>query len=244
MADSVSYERRDAVAVVAVDDGKANALSMKVLAAINEGLDRAIDEKAGAFVLAGRPGMFSGGFDLAVMRGGDMSAILKLVNTGGALALRFYRSPIPIVVACTGHAVAGGAFLLLGAHHRVGADGTFRIILIETQIGMVLPDWAVEITLLRLLPPHAEQAAIESRVYSPRDAREAGFLDRLAPANETVDVAIAEANRLAALPGAAYAGNAAKIRSRGIERLAAALGRDEALNGESVDHLVRTSGGG
>ncbi len=226
MADTVSYDLRDNIAVLSLDDGKANALSFAVLAGLNEGLDRASKDGAGAVVLAGRPGMFSGGFDLAVMRGGDFGQVMDLVTTGGELILRLYESAVPIVAACTGHAVAAGAFVLMGAHHRVGAEGDFRIVLIETQIGMVLPDWAVELTLQRLLPPHAEQAAIESRVYDPRAAAEAGFFDRVVPADTTLDVALAEAARLAALPAAAYAGNAAKVRGPGIERLRAAVSKD------------------
>jgi enoyl-CoA hydratase len=228
VADTVTYELRDRIAVISIDDGKANALSFEVLAAIDEGLDRAEADDAGAVLIAGRAGMFSGGFDLKVMGSGDAKATLGLVTTGAELILRMYRSPKPIVAACTGHAVAAGALLLMGAHHRVGADGAFRIFLIETQNGMVLPDWAVELTKERLVGPHAQQAAIESRVYDPATAVDAGFLDRVVAADGVVDAALAEAARLAALPAAAYAGNAAKVRAAGVERLAEAVARDRA----------------
>jgi enoyl-CoA hydratase len=228
VADTVSYELRDRIAVISVDDGKANALSFDVLGAIDEGLDRADADGAGAVLLAGRAGMFSGGFDLNVMRGGDASATLGLVTTGAELVLRMYSSARPIVAACTGHAVAAGAFLLLGAHYRVGAEGAFRIFLIETQNGMVLPDWAIEISKERLVGNHVQQAAIESRIYDPVTAVDAGFLDRVVPADGVLDAALAEANRLAALPAAAYAGNAAKVRAIGIERLTEAVARDRA----------------
>jgi enoyl-CoA hydratase len=228
VADTVTYELRDRIAVISIDDGKANALSFEVLAAIDEGLDRAEADDAGAVLIAGRAGMFSGGFDLKVMGSGDARATLGLVTTGAELILRMYRSPKPIVAACTGHAVAAGALLLMGAHHRVGADGAFRIFLIETQNGMVLPDWAVELTKERLVGPHAQQAAIESRVYDPATAVDAGFLDRVVAADGVVDAALAEAARLAALPAAAYAGNAAKVRAAGVERLAEAVARDRA----------------
>ena len=234
VADSVAYELRDRIAVVSIDDGKANALSFDVLAAINEGLDRADAEEAGAVVIAGRPGMFSGGFDLGVMRGGDPGATLSLVTTGAELVLRLYSSARPIVMACTGHAVAAGAFLLMGAHQRLGAEGPYRIFLIETQNGMVLPDWAVEITKERLVGPHAQMAAIESRIYDPATAVEAGFLDKVVPAESLLDASMAEAARLAALPAAAFAGNAAKVRAAGIERLTAAVARDRAAIASSA----------
>ena len=228
---TVNFELRDGIAVLSIDDGKANALSFDVLAALDAGLDRAEAEGAGAVLLVGREGMFSGGFDLGVMRGGDPKAIGGLVTAGAELVLRLYGSPRPIVAACTGHAVAAGAFVLMGSHHRVGAEGAFRICLIETQIGMVLPDWAVELTNERLVGFHAQQAAIESRVYDPAAAVDAGFLDRVVPAADVVDAAMAEAARLAALPAAAYAGNAAKVRARGLERLSAAVAKDRAALG-------------
>lgn len=228
MADTVSYDLQDKIAVLSIDDGKANAISHDVLNAIHEGLDRAKDDGAGALVLAGRPGMFSGGFDLKVMRGGDFSAVIDLVTSGGEMILRLYQSPMPIVAACTGHAVAAGALTLMGSHHRVGAEGDFRIVLIETTIGMVLPDWAIELSSQRLSKRHVQPAAIESFVYGPQAAVDAGFLDRVVPADAVLDAAIEEATRLAALPAAAYAGNAQKVRGPGAERLAALLAKDRA----------------
>lgn len=225
---AVSYASEDRTAVITVDDGKANALSFDVLAAINESLDRAGADRAAAIVLAGRPGMLSGGFDLGVMRSGDPAAIGNLVTAGGELVLRLYRSSTPVVIACTGHAVAAGALLLLGSHARVGADGEFRIVLIETTIGLVLPDWAVEIARERLSKRHVQTATIESRVYDPMAAADAGFLDSVVPADRLMEAAMQEAARLAALPPDAYAGAARKVRGPGIDRVAAAIARDRA----------------
>jgi enoyl-CoA hydratase len=224
---AVTLTHHNDIAVITIDDGKANALSLAVLGEINGYLD-GLDPTCRAVVLAGRPGMFSGGFDLGVMRGGDFIAIGGLVTEGGQLVTRLYRSPRPVVAACTGHAVAAGALLLLGAHFRVGADGPFRIGLIETAIGMVLPDWAVMAAIERLTPRHLQQAAVEARMYDPVGALEAGYLDRVVPPDEVLAAAMAEAARLAALSPEAYAGNAAKVRGPGIERLAAAVARDRA----------------
>ena len=73
-----------------------------------------------------------------------------------------------MIVACPGHAVAAGALLLLGADYRIGARGDFRIGLIETQIGMVLPRWAVELARERLSVRHFQQATVGARMYDPR----------------------------------------------------------------------------
>src|SRR5436305_6713961 len=136
----VQYEVRDRVAHVTIDNGKANALHPDVIAGLGDALTRAEDageEQVGALLVTATPGMFSGGFDLKIMRS-SAEAAGKLVTDGGELIARLLGSPVPVVIACSGHAVAAGALMLFGADERVGAAGAFRIGLIETEIGMVL----------------------------------------------------------------------------------------------------------
>jgi enoyl-CoA hydratase len=226
VSDTVTLDRQGDIALITIDDGKANALSPEVIAALNEALDRS--EDAGAVVLGGRAGVFSGGFDLKVMRSGDFQALGALVTSGGELVLRLFSSPQPIVCACTGHAIAAGALLALGSHFRVGAEGDHRIGLTETAIGLVLPDWAVVMADERLDRTEVQRSAVEARVYSPAEARDAGFLDVVVPPDQVMNVAMEEANRLAALDRTAYSGNLAKLRGPCIERLAAAVAKDRA----------------
>ena len=76
-SDSVVLEHDGDVLIVHLDDGKANALSAEVIAAITAALDQAeADDTIGAVVLHGRAGRFCAGFDLSVMRGGDLGAVV------------------------------------------------------------------------------------------------------------------------------------------------------------------------
>src|SRR3974390_1824374 len=172
----VDYEVRDRIAHVTISNGKANALSPDVLTELGAALTRAEDAgeaAVGARILTATPGMFSGGFDLQIMKSGpDVAG--RLATDGGELFSRMYGSPIPIVVACTGHAIAAGALVLLAADARVGARGEVRIGLIETQIGMVLPRWAVELSQERLSKRHFQHATVGARIYDPDGARDAG----------------------------------------------------------------------
>ncbi|GAC1307479.1 MAG: crotonase/enoyl-CoA hydratase family protein [Acidimicrobiales bacterium] len=231
MSDSVQLERHDEVAVITIDDGKANAVSPDVLGGINAALDEvdAAGSAVRAVVLCGRDGMFSGGFDLKVMRGGDPAAMNALVTDGGELVTRLYGSPRPVVCAVTGHAIAAGALLTLAGHLRIGAEGDFKIGLIETTIGMVLPDWAVLIGELRLSRRQVERAIVEARVYGPEEARDAGYLDLIVSPIDVLTTAVVEAARLGGLDPSAYAGNASKVRGPGVARLREALARDRAL---------------
>ena len=221
------------VLVATIDNGKANALSFEVLAALGAALDRVegrrsddSDESApGALLITGRPGMLTGGFDLNVMRSTPQDAG-RLVTDGGAFFARCFGSPVPVVVACTGHAIAAGALLMLAADYRVGAAGEFRIGLIETQIGMVLPRWAVELSEERLSRRHFQQATVAARIYDPPGAVDAGFLDVVVEPERVQAESLAEAERLAALPAAAYAGQVKMNRGTRLERLAAAVAAD------------------
>ena len=106
------------VALITMDDGKANALSKARIAEIRSAIDDAVrDEAIGAAIIAGRVGRFSGGFDLGVMSSGDFAAAVDLVSDGGDLVRHFYRCDIPIVAACTGPALAAGALMLLALIH-------------------------------------------------------------------------------------------------------------------------------
>lgn len=232
MADPcVSYSLEEVVAVLRMDDGKANALSHDRITELHEALDRA-EREAGAVLLVGRPGCFSGGFDLKVMRAGPEAAG-ALVTRGADLLLRMAEAPLPLVAACTGHALAAGALLLLASDLRLAAEGEFRIGLNEVAIGMTLPGFARELARERLSPPHLLRATTLAEIYAPETAREAGFLERVVAPDRLFEEARGEAARLAALPRQAFAETkralrrslVTRIREGAAEELRAAAGK-------------------
>jgi enoyl-CoA hydratase len=213
----VTTERRGNVVIAHLDDGKANALSSDMIEAITGAVAEAeADTSVVALVLHGRPGRFCAGFDLDVMRGGDAAAVVGLVSDGGALVRRLYGSPVPVVAACTGHALAAGALLLLGCDVRVGADVDCKIGLNEVAIGMVLPDWALTIATERLSPRHLQQAVATARVTDGRGAVESGFLDEVVAEAEVLDAALQRASALSSLHRRAYAGTVRSLRGTSL----------------------------
>ena len=175
---SVSYQLVDSVALVTIDDGKANALGHEVLGGLEAALDRASVDKAGAAVIKGREGKFSAGFDLSVMTSGVEQA-RELLARGARLGLSIFEADRPVVLAVTGHALAMGGILLCSADIRVGASGPFKIGLNEVRIGMPVPSFAVELCRDRLSPRHFNQAVQLGHIHSPEEALAAGFLDEL-----------------------------------------------------------------
>ena len=168
----VRYSLDGNIATVTMDDGKANALSDSMIDALLAALERA-EREAGALVLTGRKDRFCAGFDLRVMMAGAASAT-TLLKRGATLLLKLYGSPLPVVMACTGHAVAGGALVLLTGDVRVGGRGAFKLGLNEVSIGMPVPVLAMELARDRLDPKELGPATLESRIYAPDDALKAG----------------------------------------------------------------------
>lgn len=219
----VKLELTDNIALITLDDGKKNAITLDALHAINACLDEA-DEKAAALVIAGRPGSFCAGFDLATMTGGDLDAIMALGTTGGRLALRLYAEPKPLVAACTGHAFTIGAFWLLACDTRIGEQGNFKFGFNETAMGMVLTDWSFELLKARINPHLFVPTVTQSRIYDPAGAVEAGILDELVDEGQAIEAAVKRAGELAQLPAKAYAGNKLYTREQALGVMRAELG--------------------
>jgi enoyl-CoA hydratase len=221
---SVTVEFQGDVALIRMDDGKANVINPAMIAALNSALDEA-ESKAKAIVLSGREGRFSGGFDLQALTGSGPEAAARLLDQGGQLLVRLYGNPLPVVAACTGHAIAMGVFLLHACDTRVGASGPYKIGANETTNGMVLPKFALELSADRLNPMHMTKAIVQAFIYGPEEAVQAGYLDMLAPLAQVESQAVAIAGLLAQLPGHAYHGNKMAIRGATIDRIKASIGR-------------------
>ena len=166
------------VLICHLDDGKANALSNDMIIAISGAIAEAEgDDSIHAVVLHGREGKFSAGFDLTVMLAGDMAAMTDLVANGGELCRSIYAAKVPVVAACTGHALAAGALILLACDVRIGADQPCKIGLNEVAIGMTLPDWALTLAGERLSKRHLQRAIPTARITDASGAVDAGYLD-------------------------------------------------------------------
>lgn len=217
----MEYQLNDNVAVFTFDDGKANVINNPFMDAMIDGLDRA-QQEATAVVIAGRSGLLSGGFDLKeIEKGAD--AVKAMMKKGSNMFYRLFSHPQPLVIACTGHAIAAGAFLLLTADNRIGAAGNFNIGLNETAIGSTFPVFGVQFARTRLNPAYVTRSFVQSEVFSPEEAVAAGFLDQVQPPESVLDTATEVAQRLSKLPATAYAQNKLDIRKPAIDAIRASL---------------------
>ena len=202
MSTSVTADMHGEAYLVRVDDGGVNALD---LAMIDEMLTAIAAAPAdAALVIAGRPGYLTAGLDRSVMLGPDRAAVSCSLRRVTDLLEMVLRHPGPTVVACTGHALAAGALLLLVADHRIGARVTSKIGFNESRIGLPLGPLAVAAARARLDPRALVQATVQGVVYDAVDALAVGYLDALAEADSVVDASVAHAVSLSKLNRKAY----------------------------------------
>jgi enoyl-CoA hydratase len=214
----------DEIAVLTMDDGRANALGHAMIDALNKALDEA-ETTAKAVLIAGREKRFCAGFDLDVMGSGPEN-VRKLVTAGAELLLRLYEYRLPVVMACTGHALAAGGLLLLSADSRIGTEGDFRIGLPEVAIGMTMPVFGIELARDRLARNRFTEAVTQARIYNPTDAVTVGYLDAAVPAGSLLESAKARATELAALQQPAFASTKRKERQLTIRHIRDTLDAD------------------
>lgn len=212
------------IAILTMDDGRANALGHAMIGALNAALDRA-EKEAKAVLILGRENRFCAGFDLDVMGSGPEN-VRKLVTAGAELLMRLYEYPLPVIMACTGHALAAGGLLLLSADVRIGAEGSFKIGLPEVAIGMTMPVFGIELARDRLAGNRFTEAVTQARIYGPDEAVAVGYLDAAVPAGSLPEAAKARAGELAALQQPAFANTKRKERKATLDLIRSTLKAD------------------
>jgi enoyl-CoA hydratase len=223
----VTYSIEDGIGTITMDDSKVNVLSVDMFAQLDDALDRAQADRA-VVVLTGREGVFSAGFDLRVLAAGGPEAH-QMVRMGFEMADRILSFPTPVVVACTGHALAMGVFLVLSGDYRIGARGAHRIGANEVAVGITMPFFGVEICRQRLAPAHFHRAVINAEIYAPDDAVAAGFLDRVVDADALADVSRNTAAALARLDRDVHSATKLRAREHALRAIRHAIEADETV---------------
>jgi len=221
---TITYTREETHIIITINNGKVNAISHEVIDELNEALNQAENEQK-VVVLMGKEGILSAGYDLRTMTASADSA-KTLVTKGSKLIHRMLSFPMPIVAACTGHAVAKGAFLLLACDYRIGVEGDFKIGLNEVMIGMTMHHAGIAIARARLAPVYLDRSVINAEMYSPKDAIKAGFLDLVVPVEQLQVTAGKVAGMFSKLNKRAHAETKLKVRVGHLTDLVKAIELD------------------
>lgn len=227
MSGPVTYTHDETIAVIRMDDGKVNVIGPAMQQALNEAIDQADRDNVGALVIAGNHRVFSGGFDLKVLTSGEVQPAIDMLRGGFELAYRLLSYPKPVVMACTGHAIAMGAFLLTSGDHRVAAHA-YNIQANEVAIGMTIPYAALEIMKLRLTPSAYQQAAGLAKTFFGETALAAGLIDEIALPEVVLSRAEEAAREFAGLNQQAHAATKLRARADALKSMRAAIDGIEA----------------
>jgi enoyl-CoA hydratase/carnithine racemase len=164
-----------------------NALNPELCRELIEALAAAHADDVHGLVLAGAPGIFTGGLDVPYLMslGDDRGALLDAWHAFfGAASLA--ESRIPVAAALTGHSPAGGCVLALCCDYRVMARSTdpakpFAIGLNEVQVGLVAPE-GIQRLMRRAVGPHrAERLLVAGEMVPAERAVEIGLVDDWPP---------------------------------------------------------------
>jgi enoyl-CoA hydratase len=217
----MDYQLTNDVALICIDDGKANALNHEFMDAMNDALDKA-EKEAKAVVITGREGMFSAGFDLKALAKGGQQAT-DMLEKGMVLMTRMYGFPLPVISACEGHAIGMGVFILLASDNRLGANTEYTVNLPETAIGMPFTPVLMSLIKDRIVNTQQTIAVIQSKKYTPSEAVNAGILDQLVEKDQLLDTAMTLAQELSKLPKAFYKTNKLDLRGDKLKIMQASL---------------------
>jgi len=206
----------DGVATIRLDRPKMNALDVQmqeeIRAAAHEAADR---DDVRAVVLYGGEKVFAAGADVKEMA---TMSYTDMVKRSGGLQSAFTavaKIPKPVVAAVTGYALGGGCELALCADIRIAAD--------DAQLGQpeillgIIPGAGGTQRLTRLVgPAKAKDIIFTGRFVGAEEALAIGMVDRVVPAAEVYETAVAWAAKFS--NGPAYALRAAKDAiDRGVE---------------------------
>ena len=212
--------------VVSMDDGKANAFSSTMQSALHVALDAAQQANA-PVVLAGRPGIFSAGFDLKTLAASGQPAV-DMLRGGLDLSLRLLEFPTPVVAACSGHAIAMGIFILTSCDYRIGVRGNYRYSANEVAIGMTMPWSTIEILRQRLSPTAVSRAVVFAENFTPDNAVGMGVIDEIVAEDELLDRAHSYAQQSLSLNMSAHAASKRRVRADALSAIRAGLEKDMA----------------
>jgi enoyl-CoA hydratase len=197
----MKIERQGEVALLRLENGKANAIGPQFVDRLETMLSQLGDARAA--VIIGQGSAFCAGLDLPVLVGMNRAQMRSFIFRFDAMMMRIFELPIPLVAAINGHAVAGGCVLALQADVRIAMDReSARIGLNEAQLGIGLPLMAVETLRWQVPGPSFAAVALEGRLFAPKEALQVGLLHEVVPETDLLARALERASAFAALPPA------------------------------------------
>ena len=185
------------VAVIRLDRPKVNAINPELAADLLACVDELNANLPGAVIVYGGERIFAAGADIARFGGPDSARVIgaSLRRANDALA----GLPRMVIAAVAGYALGGGCELSLACDVRIAAD-TAVFGQPEILLG-IIPGAGGTQRLARLVGvSRAKDIALSGRQVKAEEALRIGLADRVVPAGELFDAALAWAREFAGGP--------------------------------------------
>jgi enoyl-CoA hydratase len=213
----IQLENRGNVAILRMARGKGNALDIDFVAALTDAFEQLERGPARAAVITGQGKVFGAGVDLPALIAGGPDYVRRFVPLLQRSFERVATFPKPLVAAVNGHAIAGGAIIMLACDQRLLARGTAQVGLTEVRVGVAFPAWALEVARFATPPQHFSTLICTGRTWAPDEALARGLVDELVEPERLLDRACEVAAEMAAIPAAAFTAAKQAVRRPMIE---------------------------
>jgi enoyl-CoA hydratase/carnithine racemase len=195
----VDFSVDGAVALVRLDRPPMNALSAELSMELADTFDRCADDAIRAVVVTGAPHFAAGadikGFQAAYDSGGEESLAGSLLTAVGKLE----ALAKPTIAAVHGYALGGGLELAMGCDFRYLA-GDAKVGQPEILLG-IIPGAGGTQRLPRLVGfQRAKELVFSGRQIEAVEAEAIGLADKVAPTQDLLDLALADAAKWATGP--------------------------------------------
>ena len=191
----VRLEVSGGIATIRLDRPKMNAISLAVQAELRAAAAEATErDDVKAVVLWGGERVFAAGNDVIEMADLAYADMVKHSGPMQGAVTAIARIPKPVVAAINGYALGGGCELALAADVRIAADNA---VLGQPEVLLgIIPGAGGTQRLSRLVgPSRAKDLIFTGRFVQAEEALAIGLVDRLVPAAEVYDAAVAWAGR-------------------------------------------------
>jgi enoyl-CoA hydratase len=215
----IDITHRNDVAILTMGHGKANAFDLEFSDALTNAFDEFARSPAKAVVITARGPIFSAGVDLLRVVSGGASYLDVFLPAVSRTFEATFTCPKPVVAAINGHAFAGGCILACAADRRLMARGTGRIGVPELLVGVPFPTVPLEIIRCAVPPERLSALVYGGDTLLPEAAVERGLVDAVVDGGRLLDEAIEAAEKLSALPSAAFAMTKRQLREAATARM-------------------------
>ncbi|MGF1453824.1 MAG: enoyl-CoA hydratase/isomerase family protein [Alphaproteobacteria bacterium] len=203
-------ERRDAVAIISINDAPRNRMSLEFMDQLEGTLrDLAVDNTVRALVFTAEgTENFSVGMNLKQLPEGIQAkgSVDGLFDQRLRVLEMIERMGKPSVVTLFGYCLGGGLELPLACHFRLAAEEGAQIGLPEMDLGTV-PAWGGSARLARCVGrDHALDMILRAKKISGPEALRIGLVNEVWPLEDLKDRAISLAQEVAAMPRLAVKG--------------------------------------